>query len=83
MYKVVIEPSVSKFLKRHPPLRQKALQLFKEIQYQGIMHKDIIRLQGEIDKYRLRIGKYRFLIHHEKKTVFIYIYDAKSRGDVY
>jgi mRNA interferase RelE/StbE len=44
---------------------------------------DIRRLQWTKDEYRLRIWKYRFLYKVYESRIYIYFYDADSRGDIY
>ncbi len=42
---------------------------------------DIKVLQGRIDEYRLRVGKYRVIYGYENNNIVIL--DIGSRGDIY
>lgn len=44
---------------------------------------DVKKLQNEENKYRLRIGKYRFLFEIVESQILIDIYDADSRWAIY
>ncbi|QFR38812.1 type II toxin-antitoxin system RelE/ParE family toxin [Candidatus Gracilibacteria bacterium 28_42_T64] len=86
MYKIAIEKSVTKFLEKHKG--EKLIELFKEklIILSNNPYKnnlDIKALAGNEDKYRLRIGKYRFLYEIQEDIITISILSADSRGGVY
>jgi mRNA interferase RelE/StbE len=44
---------------------------------------DIKPLQGEENRYRLRVGDYRFLYEVRELEIVVYFYEAGPRGDVY
>ncbi|MDR3169523.1 MAG: plasmid stabilization system [Candidatus Peribacteria bacterium] len=44
---------------------------------------DIRPLQGEENRYRLRVGDYRFLYEVREMEIVVYFYEAGARGDVY
>ena len=62
----------------------KVLQSFRQIAQNPFENNlDIAKLKGEENKYRLRLGKYRFLYEIIEKQILIYAYKASSRSDIY
>lgn len=60
-YKLKYHKNFTKFLDKHGEIREKVLQSFELIAqnpYENTL--DIAKLKGERNKYRLRLGKYRF-----------------------
>ena len=58
---------------------------FKELEknpYPSNDKLDLKKLQN-FSSFRLRIGKYRFIYEVFDNELFIYIYKADSRGDIY
>ncbi|MDE7196835.1 MAG: hypothetical protein K2N69_07445 [Helicobacter sp.] len=49
----------------------------------SVTRSKIVKLKGEENKYRLRLGKYRFLYEIIEEQILVYAYKANSRGDVY
>ncbi len=83
-YRLQYHKDVRKFLKTHRDINQRAINAFEQIAqnpYQNAL--DISKLQGETNKYRLRLGKYRFLYEIIEAQILIYAYKADSRGGVY
>lgn len=62
-YRVKTSKNFDKFLAKHQDLAPKILKSFREIAQDPYNnHLDIKKLKGEENKYRLRLGKYRFFI---------------------
>ncbi|TQR61564.1 type II toxin-antitoxin system RelE family toxin [Campylobacter troglodytis] len=83
-YKIIYSKDFEKFLDKHRDLRARILSSFEQIAknpYQNDL--DISKLKGEASKYRLRLGKYRFLYEIIETQILIYAYKADSRGAVY
>ncbi len=83
-YGIEMNKEVRKFLHSHPEVSQRfisALDIIAQNPYENPL--DIKRLQGQENKYRLRIGKYRLLYEIIESQILIYAYKAQSRGDVY
>ena len=75
-----------KFLKIHPEVSERVLQSFEIIAqnpYARDNHLDITKLSGVENRYRLRIGKYRYLYEVIDEAILVYAYKAEGRGDVY
>ncbi|MEZ4525967.1 MAG: type II toxin-antitoxin system RelE/ParE family toxin [Desulfobacterales bacterium] len=85
MYKIVLEKQVSKFINtRTPKERIRIAEALSELGNSPFENSlDIKRLKGSSDKYRLRLGKYRFLYTIIQEQILIYFYKADTRGDVY
>ncbi|MDD3793709.1 MAG: type II toxin-antitoxin system RelE/ParE family toxin [Candidatus Gracilibacteria bacterium] len=86
MYKIIIEKKVANFLEKH--IGENIIISFKErleiLRVDPYSKKlDIKSLIGEKNKYRLRIGKYRFLYKVDNEIITISIYGADSRGSIY
>ena len=85
-YRLDYSKDFLKFLKKHPKLAPRVLESFEIIAqnpYARDNHLDIKKLGGEENRYRLRIGKYRYLYEVLDEEVLVYAYQADSRGDVY
>ena len=83
-YRLKYSKDFEKFLDKHGDIRARILGAFEQIAqnpYQNAL--DISKLQGETNKYRLRLGKYRFLYEIIEAQILIYAYKAGSRGGVY
>lgn len=85
VYKLDVSKQVVKFLdKSEHRLRIKVItafeQLCKDPRSASLDTKAMINKKGH---FRLRIGKYRFLYEIIDAELFIYVYKADSRGDVY
>lgn len=83
-YTIKTSKSFDKFLAKHSDIRHKVLHSFELIAqnpYQNTL--DISKLKGEANKYRLRLGKYRFLYEIIDELILIYAYKADKRGDAY
>ena len=84
MYKLEYHKDFLKFLKKHKDIQAKVLESFELIAqnpYQNTL--DISKLKGKANKYRPRLGKYRFLYEIIDGLILIYAYKADKRGDVY
>lgn len=84
-YKVELHKEVRKFLQKHEDLRAKIVQnleLIAQNPYNTTL--DIVKLQGQNNHYRLRVGKYRVLYEvRDGEILIIYAYKADSRGGIY
>lgn len=83
-YQIKISKEFDKFLDKHRDLVPKvvrSLRIIAQNPYQNTL--DIVKLKGEENKYRLRLGKYRFLYEIIEEQILVYAYKANSRGDVY
>ncbi len=83
-YQVEVSKEVQKILKKHPDLIARFLRVAHVLENDPFsLNIDIKRLQGEENKYRFRIGKYRFLYEVEGNILLVYIYDTDSQGGIY
>lgn len=83
-YRVKTSKNFDKFLAKHKDFAPKVLQSFRILAQNPYENNlDIRKLQNETNKYRLRLGKYRFLYEIIETQILIYAYKADSRGDVY
>ncbi len=82
--KIIIEKLVLKFLENHKEI---AYRFFEKAEIMEVdllsWLLDIKKMKWTSDRYRLRIGKYRFLFRKTDWIIIIYFYDADSRGDIY
>jgi len=85
MYKIVFQKQVSKFINtRTPKERIRIAEALSELGNSPFENSlDIKKLKGSSDRYRLRLGKYRFLYTIIQEQILIYFYKADTRGDVY
>lgn len=83
-YKIIIEKPVVKFLESHKEIVDRFFDKVDILSKNPKSNElDIKKLQWSSDKFRIRIGKYRFLFRKEKNDIIIYFYDADSRWDIY
>ena len=83
-YRIQYHKDFLKFLMKHQDIQQRVVESFEIIAqnpYQNAL--DIVKLKGEENKYRLRLGKYRFLYEIIEEQILVYAYKANSRGDIY
>ena len=85
MYKIKIDKSVVKFLGKQPLwLSQKFESALMQLKINPFKtNRDIKKLKGFKNDYRLRIGKYRLLYAIIENRSLIHFYHASSRGDIY
>lgn len=85
MYKLEASKQVVKFVNsRTPKERQRIAMAFETLQNDPFQnHLDIKKMKGMENSYRLRLGDYRFLYEILEEQVFIFVYKADNRGDVY
>ena len=80
MYKVIIEKSAEKFIRKQPKNIQQSL-------YDCIKHlpdgNDIKKLKGFKNKYRLRVNNYRIIYNKYSDIYVIDVVDINNRGQVY
>ncbi len=85
-YKIILKKPVLKFLSRHKwqKITQYFMEALEKLQYDyGDDSLDIVKLSWYEHRYRLRIGKYRFLYRISDDMIVITFYDAGGRGDIY
>lgn len=84
-YTLQYSKDLLKFLKKHGDISAKILEKLELIAKNPFDNPcNIVKLQGETDHYRLRLGKYRVLYQlRSGQILIIYAYHADSRGDVY
>ncbi|MDA9129093.1 type II toxin-antitoxin system RelE/ParE family toxin [Candidatus Gracilibacteria bacterium] len=86
MYIVKLKKPVIKFIEKHQGQKivDEFLICIEKIQENPNRNDiDIVKLQGYDFRYRLRIGKFRFLYRVSENIITITFYDAGSRGDIY
>ncbi|MFZ2727465.1 MAG: type II toxin-antitoxin system RelE/ParE family toxin [Methylococcaceae bacterium] len=84
-YKLNIAKQVVKFLdKTDANLRIRIINAFELLTKEPYsVQLDVKPMANKKSHFRLRVGEYRFLYEINKTEVFIYVYKADSRGDVY
>lgn len=84
-YKLELSKQVVKFLdKSEYQLKIKIITAFEQLSNNPrSSNLDIKAMINKKGHFRLRIGKYRFLYEMTDTELFIYVYKADSRGDVY
>ncbi|MDD2870914.1 MAG: hypothetical protein PHS49_02890 [Candidatus Gracilibacteria bacterium] len=82
-YKIELSKKVKKFLANHDLISRQFYDKIFYLANNDSKNLDIKKLSGEVHKYRLRIGKYRFLYEIIDEKILIFFYDANSRGDIY
>ena len=83
-YKIKISKKVNKYLNKHSKLKQNFAEKILILQLDAYNNcLDICIIKWKRGRYRLRIGKYRFLYEIIEDEMLIYFYDADSRWDVY
>ena len=80
MYKIIIEKAAEKFIrKQNKAERAKLYKLIKMLPY----GKDIKKLQGFKNKYRLRVNNYRVIYNKYDDVLVIDVINIDNRGQVY
>lgn len=82
-YKLELKKKASKFLEKYPQEKIKFTNAFKDIANGKEAKYDIKKLKGQIDFYRLRLGKYRAVYTIINEKLIILVLDVVSRGDIY
>ena len=83
-YKIVVEKSVVKFLRKHPELLEKFKHCSVLLSKDPLTHYcDVKKLTWMTEIYRLRIWKRRFLYKVSSECITIFFFDAWSRWDIY
>lgn len=73
------EKSLDKIPQEYLPLIQQALFELEKNPYTG----DVLKLTGEINSYRKRVGVYRILYTIYKDMVYVEVLDITHRKDAY
>lgn len=80
MYRIIIEKSAEKFIrKQSKPIQQKLYDAIKQLP-QG---NDIKKLKGFDNRYRLRVNNYRIIYDKYKDKFIIDVIEIDNRGQVY
>ena len=85
MYKIKLHKKVEKFLnKKSPNEVKRVIKAFEKLQKNPypIFNSSVKKLV-DTDKFRLRVGKYRFIYLVFEEELLIFIEDGDSRGDIY
>lgn len=82
-YKLELKKKALKFLDKHPKEKINFIKAFKDIVNGKEEKYDIKKLSGQIDFYRLRLGKYRAIYTIVNDELIILVVDIGSRGDIY
>ena len=86
MYKISYHKQVVKFLqKQDKNVVKKIIDCFDSLKSnpKDFINCDIKPLKGFIDKYRLRVSKFRIIFSIEDDKLIIEVIKANSRGDIY
>lgn len=79
-YKIIIEKSAAKFIKKQPVNQQKRiLKAISLLPESG----DIKQMKGEDGHFRLRVGDYRLIYRVEHNILTVIIMNAGNRGQIY
>lgn len=80
MYKIIIEKSAEKFIRKQPKnIQQNLYDCIKQLPNGN----DIKKLKGFKNKYRLRVNDYRIIYNKYNDTYIIDVVDINNRGQVY
>ncbi len=80
MYSIKLEKSAEKFIRKQPKnVQQKLYNAIKQLP-DG---KDIKKLKGFSNKYRLRVNDFRIIYDKYDDTYVIDVIDIDNRGQVY
>jgi mRNA interferase RelE/StbE len=78
-YNIKYEKNCLKYLKKLDKNTQ--LRIIKSINQ--LPFGDVKKLHGNMEDYRLRVGKYRIIFTKDEKNLIINIIQIASRGEVY
>lgn len=78
-YKIIVEKSALKFIKKQA--KQEQLRIYNAIE--KLPDGDTKPIQGHKGFYRLRVGDYRIIYTIDNGQLIICIVDAGNRGDIY
>lgn len=79
VYKIIVEKSALKFIKKQA--KQEQIRIYKAIE--KLPDGDTKPVQGHKGFYRLRVGDYRIIYTIDNGQYIICIVDAGNRGDIY
>lgn len=87
IYTIKTHKRVDVFFDKHRDIARKAILVFSELSkdpFRRDLSCDIVRFQGNTrNHFRLRIGWYRILYEVNEDEIYLYLYDADSRGSIY
>ena len=78
-YKINIKRKAQKFIDKQEKKQQ--VRLYKAIY--NLPAGDIKKMQSYLNRYRLRVGKFRIIFEWIENQIIIDVTDADSRGDIY
>jgi len=81
-YKILLHKDAAKFMKQLVGQSQATfLERLKQLENFPQTRLDIIKISGEKDTFRLRIGKYRalFKVYYQEKTIVVVKIDLRRR----
>jgi len=82
-YELVIKPSAEKALDRFPKaVRQRLVVAMRELRNEA-RPLGAVKLQGEEDTYRLRVGNYRIVYEIHDDVLLILVLRVAHRKDAY
>ena len=83
-YSIYYATGAYKYLQKlQPQIARKIYLSMNNIANDNTIGKDINKLAGFEQTYRLRIGKYRVVYEKHEEILLIRVIEIKSRGDVY
>lgn len=85
-YEVFYQKKAEKWLKENREYGLKFFKAFTEISKditECFIEYDIVKLKGNTDFFRLRIGKYRAIFEIENEHLIIVVMNIDSRGGIY
>lgn len=83
-YNILTHKKVDKLLQANNEIAQRFIQKLSIIEIDPFDKSlDVKKLENTSQKYRLRIGKYRFFFTIIQDKIIIYFFDADSRWDSY
>jgi mRNA interferase RelE/StbE len=68
--------------KLETPTRKRIIKELLDLE-NGITGKDIKKLKGEIDRWRLRVGNYRILMTIDQNKVIVLVLQIGHRREIY
>jgi mRNA interferase RelE/StbE len=80
MYQIIIKKPAKKFIDKLPRKeQQRIVEAIEALPDSG----DILKLQGNNDYYRLRVGSYRIIYTVDNGQFIVCVVDAGNRGQIY
>lgn len=84
MYTLIVEKAVTKFIKKQDANTRKRLRnAILSIHDNPYDTSNLERMEGYINTYRKRVGKYRIVYKVENDELIVHVVDAGLRGNIY